>query len=399
MTTSVTKRLLLAVLVLSVVATIGVSGCKSGGANDTIKIGGTFNLTGNMASLDVPASNGALLAVKEINAAGGVLGKKIDFILLDGKTDPATVGNTATQLVNEKVVAIVGNTDSDSALAVGPIAQAAGIPYITAGATSPNLPAQVGDMMFLEPFGDNVQAAAGVEFAVNQLHAKTAYLLYDKGTEYTKLLAKYWKDAFTKANGPNSILLEDTFQNRDTDFSAQITRLKALKQQPDVMLIAVLEATDGGTIAKQFRDAGINLPIIGGDGWDGPQLIEVGGANTHDVYFTTHAFMSETEGTDKVKKFWAAYKAEYNKDPESAFAPLGYDAVYLLVDAIKRAGSTDGKAIRDALEKTRGFEGVTGSITYQPGSHIPQKAVTIIAVKDQKYTLGATVVPQYIPAP
>lgn len=364
----------------------------------TIKIGGTYNLTGAMASLDVPASQGSKLAVKEINAAGGVLGKQIEYILYDGKTDSATNGNIATQLVSsDKVIAIVGNTDSDSALAIGPIAQKAGIPYLTAGATSPKLPDQVGDFMFLAPFGDNVQAAAGAEYMFNKLACKDSWLLWDKGAEYTTLLAKYWKERFTELGG--KVVLEDTYSQGDTDFSAQITRMKALNPQPACLYVAALQASDAGAIAKQIRDAGITSPMVGGDGYDGPELVGVGGTGAENVYFTTHALISAEKGTDKMKSFIAAYNKEYGKDPESAFAALGYDAVYLMVDAIKRAGSEDSKAIRDALAATSGFVGTTGTVTYQPGVRVPQKSVTIIAIVNGQYTLGAEVTPEKVPAP
>ena len=375
-----------------------LSACGGPAASKTINIGGTYNLTGAMASLDVPASHGSLLAVKEINAAGGVLGMQIKFILYDGKTDSATNGNIATQLINsDKVVAIVGNTDSDSALAIGPIAQKAGIPYLTAGATSPKLPDQVGDYMFLAPFGDNVQAAAGAEFMFNKLNCKTAWRFWDKGAEYTTLLAKYWQTRFEELGG--KVVLDDTYTQGDTDFSAQITRLKALSPQPDCMYVAALQASDAGAIAKQLRDAGITLPMVGGDGYDGPELVGVGGKGAENVYFTTHAFISADKGSDKMKAFIAAYNKEYGTNPESAFAALGYDAVYLMVDAIKRANSTDPKAIRDALAVTQGFSGVTGTVTYQPGIRVPQKSVTIIAIVNGQYTLGAEVTPEKVPAP
>jgi len=393
------KRLNLFFVVSLVLVITLLAGCaKKPAEANVIKIGGTYNLTGAMASLDVPASKGSKLAVKEINAAGGVLGKNIDYILYDGKTDSATNGSIATQLVNsDKVVAIVGNTDSDSALAIGPIAQKAGIPYLTAGATSPKLPDQVGSYMFLEPFGDNVQAAAGAEFMYNELNCKTAWLLWDKGTEYTTLLAKYWKERYEELGG--KILLEDTYSQGDTDFSAQIARLRTLNPQPDGLYIAALQASDGGTIAKQLRDAGVIQPIVGGDGWDGPELVGVGGKAAENVYFTTHALANAERGTPKMKAFIEAYKKEYGAEPESAFAALGYDAIYLMADAIKRAGSTDSEAIRKALSETEGFQGITGTITYPPGKRVPQKSVTIIGIKNGQYTLAAEVTPEKIPEP
>ncbi len=364
-------------------------------AQDTVKIGGAFNLTGALASLDVPAANGAKLAVKEINAAGGVLGMQLELAVYDGKTDPATITNIATQMINgDHVVAITGFTDSDSALALGPIAQRANIPFVTAGATSPLLPSQIGDYMFLEPFGDNVQAAVGAEFGMSN-YGSSAYLLLDKATEYTTLLAGYFKDAFTHGGG--DIVLEDSYSSGDTSFSAQITKLKALSDQPDFLYISAMP-DDIGTIVKQVRQAGIMLPIIGGDGYDTPLLIQVGGDAANDVYFTTHALMT-TDSTDAVKSFIEAYNADYGKDPENAFAALGYDSVYLIADAIRRAGAADPTAVRDALQATTDLPGVTGAITYADGQRVPQKQVTVIGVKDQQLYLAAQAAPSYVPAP
>ena len=364
-------------------------------AQEPIKIGGAFNMTGALASLDVPAANGAKLAVKEINAAGGVLGRPLELVVYDGKTDPATITNIATQMISgDHVVAITGFTDSDSALALGPIAQRNKIPFVTAGATSPLLPTQIGDYMFLEPFGDNVQAAVGAEFAMKRWGNK-AYLLYDKATEYTNLLAGYFKDAFTHAGG--QLLLEDSYKSGDTSYSAQITKLRALSTQPDFLYISAMP-DDIGTIVKQVRQAGVDLPIIGGDGYDTPLLVQVGGPASNDVYFTTHALMT-MDSTPAVAKFIQAYNAEYGKDPENAFAALGYDSVHLIANAITQANSTDPTAIRDALQATKDLPGVTGAISYVDNKRVPQKQVTVIGVKDQKLYLAAQEAPSYIPTP
>ncbi len=364
---------------------------------DPIKIGNAYNLTGSMSSLDVPASNGAKLAAKEINAAGGILGRKIELIEYDGKTDPATITNIASQMIDsDKVVAIGGFTDSDSALALGPIAQKAGIPFVTAGATSPLLPTQIGDYMFLAPFGDNVQAAVGAEFSLKNLKAKTSYLLIDKGSEYTVLLGKFFKDAYLKGGG--KIPLEDTYKSGDKSFAAQITKLKALKTKPAMLFVSALP-DDIGTLVKQMRQAGITQPIVGGDGYDTPLLVQVGGAAANNVYFTTHALMDAKLGSSSVKKFIAAYKKEFAKDPDNAFAALGYDTVYLIADAIKRAKSTEGAKIRDALAATKGLKAVTGTITYAPGVRVPQKGVTVIGVKNKALFLAAEMVPGYVPKP
>lgn len=386
--------------VLGSVAVLGVGlllGVATNAAGDAIKIGNAYNLTGSMSSLDVPASNGAKLAVKEINAAGGVLGRQLELVSYDGKTDPATLANVATQMIeSDKVVAIGGITDSDSALAVGPIAQKAGVPFVTAGATSPLLPTQIGDYMFLAPFGDNVQAAVGAEFALKNLKLKTAYLLQDKASEYTNLLAKYFEDAFVKGGG--KILLKDSYKSGDKNFSAQITKLKALSVKPAFLFISALP-DEIGTLVKQIRQAGIKSPVIGGDGYDTPLLVEVGGSSANNVYFTTHALMDEKIGNAAVKKFIAGYKKEFGKLPDNAFAALGYDTVYLIADAIKRAGGTDGKKIRNALSATKNLKTVTGTITYPAGVRIPTKGVTVIGVKDKKLFLAAELIPSYVPKP
>jgi branched-chain amino acid transport system substrate-binding protein len=362
--------------------------------DDTIKVGGGFDLSGAESSLDLPAANGAQLAVKEINAAGGVLDKQIDLIVRDSKYDMANTAQISKQFVEEdKVSAVVGFTDSDSVLAAGPIIQEAGIPFITAGATSPKLPDQVGDLLFLACFGDNVQAAAGAEFAFDKF-GKNAYLLIDKGVEYTTLLGAYFKNRFEELGG--TLVLEDTYEDDATDFSAQITKLKALADQPDFYYIAAMPY-NVGPVVKQLREAGLTGPVVGGDGYDTPDLVTVAGDAAENVFFTTHALMDKDNGTDGIKKFIEAYNTEYGHDPENAFAALGYDAVYLLADAIKRADSTDAADIQKALLETKDFPGITGAITFGEDVHVPQKGVTIIEIKDGKFTLGAEVVPKVVP--
>ena len=369
---------------------------SAGALADSIKIGAPFNVTGALSSLDAPALNGAKLKAKEINDAGGIDGKQIELVVYDTKTDPTVIASVASQLLNsDKVPVAMGFTDSDSALALGPIFQQAGVPFVTPGATSPKLPDQVGTDMFLACFGDNVQAASGAEFVLGKLNGKKVYLLRDNAAEYTTLLAKYFDEAFTKGGG--AIIARDDYKSGDKSFTAQITKLKALSDKPDVLYVAAMP-DDIGLVVKQMRQAGVTQPIVGGDGYDTPLLIQVGGAASNDVYYSTHAYMA-TDSTDAIKKFYTDYKAAYGTDPENAFAALGYDTVGLIADAIKRAGSDDPAKIRDALAATKDYPGITGSITYPADSRVPQKTVTMIGVKDQKLTLAAEVTPSFIPAP
>jgi branched-chain amino acid transport system substrate-binding protein len=388
---------LLSLLILALLASACAAGPSAQQAGAPIKIGAIYNLTGGMASLDVPSANGAKLAVKEINDAGGILGRKVELVMYDGKTDAATIGNAATQLVeSDKVKAMLGFSDSDMTLAAAPIAAKGNIAFVTSGATSPKLPDAVPTYLYLACFGDNVQAAAAAEFAYNDLKGKTAYLLIDRGMEYTLLLGRYFKERFTELGG--QIVLEDTYQLGDKDFSAQVTKFKGLATPPDFLFIASGPDEVGGLV-KQFRDAGVTQPIVGGDGYDTPLLVEIAGPGAENVYFTTHSLMDAELGSDAAKKFIAAYQAEYKTPPENAFAALGYDTVKLIADSIKRAGSDDPKAILEALSKTKDLASVTGTITYQPGSRIPQKGVTVILVKDGKFTLAKELVPQKVPAP
>lgn len=358
-------------------------------AAETIKIGALYGVTGGMSSIDAPGMNGMKLAAKQINAAGGVLGKQIELIAIDGKTDQTATTNAASEMINvHKVVAIGGLNDSTFALAAGPIAQQAGIPFVTAGATLPSLPEQVGDFFFMAPFGDDAQAYAIADYAIDDLGAKTAYMLVDQAYDFTTALAKFFKERFTGRGG--TIVLEDIYKSGDTDFSAQIAKVKALDPQPDVLFISAVPS-EAGLTTKQFREAGLKQPIISGDGFDTTLIAEVAGENADDVYYSTHAGLDNPD--PKVQNFVKAYTEEYGRGPENAFAALGYDTMNLIADAIKRAGSTDPKAIRDALAATQGFNAITGQITYKEGQRKPDKPVTIIKVQDGKYSFVKEIKP------
>src|SRR5258707_457964 len=337
MRTQLTRGFVLAAVIALVAACSNTGGSSAPGTSaapasagaapsggGTIKIGGGFALTGDESALDLPAANGAKLAVKEINAAGGINGSQIDFIVHDSQYKMDVTAQTAKQFVEQdKVPLMIGYTDTDSVLASGPTFQNAKIPFITVGATSPKIPTQVGDMMFLACFGDNVQAAVGAEYSFSKF-GKNAYFLWDKGVEYTTLLGQYFKSRFTELGG--TIALEESYDDKATDFSAQIAKIKTLSPPPDFYYVAAMPYNIG-PIVKQFRAAGITGPIVGGDGYDTPDLIKVAGAAAGNTFFTTHALMDATGGTDGIKKFIGAYKTEYTHDPENAFAALGHDTV------------------------------------------------------------------------
>jgi branched-chain amino acid transport system substrate-binding protein len=289
----------------------------------------------------------------------------------------------------------LGLTDSDSVHIAGPIFQRAGVPFVTPGATSPKLPAEIGDMIFLACFGDNVQAAAGADFVRDKLAGKNVYLLRDNATEYTRLLAGYFDQALSHGGG--NIVGRDDYRSGDKSFAAQIAKINASSPPPDALYVSAMP-DDIGLIVKEMRAAGITQPIVGGDGYDTPLLLEVGGNAANGVYYSTHAYMA-ADSTPAIQAFYRDYKAAYGRDPENAFAALGYDTVGLIADALKRASADDAKAIRDAIAATKGYAGVTGTISYPNGAQVPAKTVTMITIKDQRSQLAAEVEPGWIPAP
>ncbi len=380
---------------LGMIILLFIIGCEK--KADTIKIGAIYNLEGSQMFLDFPSSEGAKLAINELNKSGGILGKKLELILLDGKTDIPTIKIATNQLIEkDRVSAIIGFSDTDMVLAAAPIAADAKVVFITSGATSPKLPQQVQDYLFLACFGDNVQAAAGADYAFNTLDLTTSYLLTDTEMEFTLLLAKYFKESYLNAGG--KITLEDTYKGGSRDFSRQIKKLKSLDIMPQMLYISS-GPDDIGFIIKQFREAGIETPIIGADGFDTPLLTATAGNLADNVFFATHYFAEEDKvESDLIRNFIKSYKIEFGNIP-GGFAALGYDTVMLIANAIKNAGSIDSEKIRTVLLTTKDFQGVSGKISYENGSRIPNKGVTIVEVKDSKFHFITSIVPQNVPLP
>ena len=358
-----------------------------------LRLGAVFNLTGEQSSLDVPARDGALLATKEIDAAGGVLGRPLELLVADGRTDPTAVAAAARTLIEaDGVPVILGLSDTSSALPVADVAQAAAVPFLTTGATAPAITA-VGDFVFMLPFGDNVQAAVAAEYA-RERGWTTCGLMVDAGMDFTKLLAAYFVDRFDDPDIGGSVLGEASYATGDTDFSAPLTDLLNLDPQPDFLFVSS-GPQEIGTIVKQARDLGIRLPIVGGDGYDTPLLLEQAGEAANGVFFTTHQGVYGDEPA--ARAFRAAFATEYGGPPPSVFAALGYDGVKLVADAIDRAGRAEPEAIRDALASTQDFAGVTGTVTYQPGTRIPAKGCALIEVEGGRFTLIENVTPTKVP--
>ena len=360
-------------------------------AQDKIDIAALYNISsGGLASLDGPSLNGALLKAKMINDAGGLLdGRMIEVTAIDTKNDTREAATAAQRAVAiEGLSAGIGHSDSTFALASAPLFQTAGIPFVTSGATSPDLPAMVGSEMFLTPFGDDVQAYAMAEYAYNEMGLRNVAVWTDNAMDYTTGLSKYFKERFTELGG--TIALEDVYMTSDQDFSALVARLQSTDGIDG--LFASSGPDTAGIIVKQVREAGLELPILAGDGFDTDLVMTVpGAALANGVFFTTHAYVGLDTGA--ADTFRTAYEAEYGIPPENAFAALGYDALGLVADAITRAGSSDPAAVTAALAETSDYEAVTGKIAYLDGSRVPSKPVAIMNVEGGQMSFLTTVTP------
>lgn len=398
------KICLVTALIMSAVSMFGCSSSKGGSSSasssasssgneasgETINIGALYNLTGGQASIDEPSYKGFKLAAKEINANGGINGKMINVVNYDGKTEQTTCANNVKKMIDvDKCVVIAGLSDSNYALAAGSIAQSKGVPFITSGATLPSLPDQIGDLAFLAPFGDNIQAYACADYAIDELKADKCFLLTDQSMEFTKTLSSFFVERYEKNGG--EIVVSDNYMNKDPDFSAQIDKFLADPKDANIIFISGVP-DDAGVIVKQIRDKGITLPIISGDGFDTPLLMEVAGDQANDTYVGTHASLENTDET--MVNFINNYTAEYGTAPENAFAGLGYDTMYIIADALSRSASLDGKDIAKAIGETTELKGVTGTVTYENGSHVPTKSVTINKVEDGKFKFMTEVTPK-----
>ena len=348
-----------------------------------IKIGGVAPATGEAATFGASTKNGMDMAIAEWNAKGGVNGKQVKMAFADDKGDPAEAATVYTKLIEQdKVCAIVGTVMSKCSLAGAPICQNAKIPMIATSSTNPKV-TQVGDYVFRVCFIDPFQGTVGAKFAFDELKAKKAACLFDVGNDYTKGLSEFFKAKFTALGGEVSGY--EGHATGTTDFKAQLT--KVLAGKPDVLYVSDYY-NDVALIAKQARELGFKGPLLGGDGWDSPKLTEVGGTAVEGCFFTNH--YSQDDTAPMVQNFVKAYQAKYSAVPD-ALAALGYDATNLMLDAIQRAGSTDGDAIRDAMAKAD-FKGVTGQVKFD-GDRNPVKSAVIIEIKGGKQVFKTTVNP------
>lgn len=361
---------------------------------EEVTIGLATAQTGALAYSDQPSLAGFKMAVDEINAKGGFAGKyTIKLSIKDTRTDTAATVQAAQELVAEGVKVLITPCDADPSIAAGQISQAAQIPTFTFCGSTPTIPSAVGDYMFGDYPADNAQAAILAEYAVSKGY-KTAYVLNSPDSAYTLKLPEYFIEAF-KAKG-GTIVGQGTYSMGQQDFAAEVTKLKALNPQPDVIMTSAYEP-DFPAFMNQLRGANVTVPVIGSDGIDSPTITGLG-AVANGVVHTTAGFPSDGS---KLKAFYEKFKEKTGALPETTYVATGYEIPYLIDAAVTAAGTMDGPALRDAIANLKDVETVTGKITYAGTDRMPSRDITLVEIENGKRTaiLTATPDPKLVPAP
>lgn len=370
------------------------AGCKSpegsaqGGGptgGDTIKVGHLASMTGSTATFGTETDTGIRFAMEEINAAGGVNGKKIEVQTLDNRSLPEEAKTVATKFASDgAIAAVIGDVSSGRTIAAAPVLDRKGIPMVSPAATNAEV-TKKGPHVFRVCFIDPFQGYAMAKFAKDDLKLNKVAILRDKKNEYSVGLADVFAAEFKKLGG--QIVADAAYQEGDSDFRAQLAQLKAA--DPQALFVPGYYG-EVGPIAQQARELGLRVPLLGGDGWDSPDLLKGAGGALEGSYFSTH--YSPDEKRPKVENFVKEYEAKNGEKP-SGNAALGYDAMMILADAIKRAGSADREAVTKALTETKEFDGVTGKITIDAERNA-QKPATILQIKGGDFTFAGAVEPR-----
>jgi len=376
--------------ILTVAAmTVLLAGCGQppaapGAGGDTIKIGEFASLTGSEATFGQSSHHGTLLAAEEINATGGVLGKKIQLLTEDNQSQAGQSATVVRKLISsDGVVAILGEVASSRSLEAAPICQQNKIPMISPSSTNPKV-TECGDYIFRVCFIDPFQGTVMANFASQRLQVKKVAILTDVKSDYSVGLTKFFKAGFTAAGG--TIVVEQNYSGGDKDFNAQLTAIKAT--HPDALFVPGYY-TEVGLIGLQAKQLGLTVPMLGGDGWESASLVAIGGAALEGDYFSTHFSPQDTSAS--VQKFAAAFQNKFH-EPSDAMSALGYDSLMILADAMKRAGSTEPAQVRAALAATRNFHGATGDITIDAARNASKPAV-ILAITNGAFQYVETVAP------
>jgi branched-chain amino acid transport system substrate-binding protein len=370
-------------LCCSVLLAVLLGGCQQHG--DEIRIGEFGSLTGGTATFGTSSHEGVMLALDEINNDGGLLGKKVRVLTEDNQSKPEESVTAVLKLIKQdEVSAVIGEVASSRTLAAAPTCQANHVPLLSPASTNPKV-TQVGDYVFRACFIDPFQGSTMAKFAVERLKAKRIAILTDMKNDYSVGLAQFFRETAKKLGA--EIVAEESYAEGDIEFKAQLTEIKA--ENPDVIYVPGYY-TESALIARQARELGLTQPLLGADGWDSPKTVEIGGKAVEGVYITNH--YSADDDRPVVQKFITDYKSKYGGKTPDAMAVLGYDAMRMMADAIKRAGSTDGPKIRDALAATKDFPGVSGNISIDAERNA-RKPIVIVQIRDGKYQFVEAITP------
>lgn len=354
-------------------------------AQEPIKVGEFASLTGKEAAFGQSSHKGTLLAIEELNAAGGVLGRQFELLTEDNQSKQGESATIVKKLISrDQVVALLGEVASGRSLEAAPIAQNYKIPMISPSSTNPRV-TQMGSYIFRVCFIDPFQGTAMAKFARNTLHLKKVALLTSVSSPYSVGLAKYFKETFAAIGG--EIVLEQKYSEGDKDFKAQLTAVKAAGVDG---IFVPGYYTEAALIAKQARELQLTCPLFGGDGWEAPQLIEIGGKAIEGTYYSTH--YSPENISPGVQSFVKKFRDRFAGETPDAMAALGYDSAMVLADAIKRAGTTDHGKLRAAIAATRNYNGVTGLTTIDAQRNATKSAV-VITVKDGEFKFVEAITP------
>jgi branched-chain amino acid transport system substrate-binding protein len=391
--------IILGVLSLSFVlgTAFGVDNAVAGEKKELI-IGGALSLTGIQAPLDVPGLKGAQVAVDYLNSKGGILGREVKFINLDGKSDPVTVGNVIVQLIQKGAEFVVAPCDFDFGGPASREAQKVGIVGISTCASSPLYSSfALGDKQFTLSMWNTTMGAAAAEYAYEVKGWKTAYVVTDTFIDYTTSLSEFFIKAFKMYGG--KVFAEDKYTQGDQDFSAQLARIQALKEKPDLLYISSY-MPDLGAIIRAIREVGIDTPIMGGDSYDDSGLFgALGPKFGNNIWFITHSWMG-AEAKVGMAEFLKLYQKKFGEAPDTAFVATGWDTIMVMAQAAEKAGKTDGAAIAKIMETTE-FDLLTGKLRWSDAAtgHEPNKEAVLVELKKGKPFFLGWKRPKKVPKP
>src|SRR5437763_2665242 len=382
------RRTLIAIGLIA--ALLMATGCARRGGNcpdpgGTIKVGVYGDLSGQTSSFGQSTKSGTQMAADELNAAGGINGRQIQLVTEDDQGEPGKAATVVGKLVNQdQVRALIGEVASSNSIAAAPAAQEAKVPMISPSSTNPRV-TQIGDYIFRVCFIDPFQGEVMAKFAANTLKAKRAAILFDSNSDYSKGLIQFFKQSFTKLGG--EIVAEQAYAQRHRDFTGQLTQIHSAN--PDVIYVPGYYQ-EVGVIAKQTRQLGIKAPLLGGDGWDSPQLWDLGGDALNGDYISNH--YSVDDPSPVIQDFVKRYKAKFGGTAPDSLAGLAYDAMMVLADSTKRAGGTESDKLRDAIAATKDFKGVTGVISINSDRNAVKPAV-VLELENHKFVYKETIQP------